>query len=199
MYIDNIYDKNFRTSKRTVWRIEFRVVQNFDVVSNKVLISDETDCTIHIYPPPISILFLLPSYRFETRMFETNWNDSSLLRHLRPIWNKRYGRDSDPKSIQIYEKYRDWIQSNNNNNNNNKNNNKEYGGTSHTKCGCIIYNKDSRFLVAYIAATLFYIPTIFSLPTAPVHVAHPMKIAIAEFYEFYRWPEVFGYWFTQSS
>lgn len=31
-----------------------------------------------------------------------------------------YGRDSDPKSIQIYEKYRDWIQSNNNNNNNNK-------------------------------------------------------------------------------
>lgn len=81
--------KNFRTSKRTVWRIEFRVVQNFDVVSNKALISDETDSTIHIYPPPISILFLLPSYRFETRMFETNWNDSSLLRHLRPIWNKR--------------------------------------------------------------------------------------------------------------
>lgn len=63
----------------------------------------------------------------------------------------------------------------------------------------VIYNKDSRFLVAYIAATLFYIPTIFSLPTARVHVAHPMKIAIAEFYEFYRWPEVFGYWFTQSS
>lgn len=74
--------KNFRTSKRTVWRIEFRVVQNFDVVSNKALISDETDSTIHIYPPPISILFLLPSYRFETRMFETNWNDSNLLRHL---------------------------------------------------------------------------------------------------------------------
>lgn len=97
--------------------IEFRVVQNCDVVSNKALISDGRSENfvlintinwlyyIYIYIfSSISILF--PSYRFETTMFETNWTDSSLLRHLpyvflRPIWTN----DTEETVIQKVSKY----------------------------------------------------------------------------------------------
>lgn len=209
--IPRVHDKNFRTSRRMGWTIWYKSIRHtWIAMSNKALISDGWSENlvlintinwlyyIYIY----SILFLcFFSFVSIGEMFETNWSNSSLLRDLPPPCtsfsasdlDKQYRRD-DNKNIQIYESIATRY---NNNNNNRKNNNKRI--SRNIIRNAVIYNKDSRFLVAYIAISLFYIPTIFSTPTARVHVAHPMKIAMAEFYEFRRWPELFGNWFTQSS
>lgn len=195
------------------WTIWYKSIRHtWIAMSNKALISDgwsenlvlinTINLLYYIYIYIfylISVLFLL---RIDWRNVRDKLKQFKLITRPPPPCtsfsasdlDKQYRRD-DNKNIQIYESIA--TRYNNNNNNNRKNNNKRI--SRNIIRNAVIYNKDSRFLVAYIAISLFYIPTIFSTPTARVHVAHPMKIAMAEFYEFRRWPELFGNWFTQSS